>query len=123
MGSLPKIEHDKPAGRLDILAIRLVDLFVDRRGDLALKAVHARYKPYVDQCLRQFLGPIQIPGLPAPPVASSRPLRQAAGGKMKVEPIRRTRKRKKITTPIEKVAAAAREDSNVIDAEWEDLSA
>jgi hypothetical protein len=103
---------------LDILAIRLVDLFVDRRGDLALKALHARYKPYVDQCLRQMLGPIRVPGLPvAAPAASSRPLREAAGARTKVQPIR-SRKRKR-TRPA--ATAAKKKDGDVIDAEWEEV--
>jgi hypothetical protein len=110
---------------LDILAIRLVDLFVDRRGDLALKALHARYKPYVDQCLRQMLGPIRVPGLPvAAPAASSRPLREAAGARTKVQPIRPRKRKRTRTVQGETRPASTRlekKDGDVIDAEWEEI--
>lgn len=131
MGRLPQIEQDNPEGRLDILAIRLIDKLVSSKGDFALKGLHARYKPYVDQCLHQVLGPVHIPGLPLPaPVASSRPLRRTVGAgagvkaRAKVEPIKPVRRKRKLrTAKTEEKPAASSKKGDVIDVEWEEVVA
>lgn len=63
MGRLPDVERDDPRGRLDIMLIRLLDRFVERRGDLTLRALHARYKPYIHTVIHEYCGPVKLPGV------------------------------------------------------------
>jgi len=72
MGRLPQIETEDPKGRLDVLLIRLVDRLVETRGDMTLRALHAKYKPYIHEVLHEWCGPVKIPGIPKPEPAPRR---------------------------------------------------
>ena len=118
MGRLPQIQNEDPTGRLDILLIRLVDEFVTSRGDFALRALHARYKPAIHHVIHEWCGPVRIPGLPL----------ESAGRRLRAEPrkpaSKAARSRTKAHGPVVIEMPAAipqRDESDIIDAEWEDI--
>ena len=49
-----------PTGRLDILAIRLLEVGVSLYGDLALRGIYGTYKGDIDRTIRRKLGKIKF---------------------------------------------------------------
>jgi hypothetical protein len=67
-----------PAGRVDILVIRLLEHAVSTYGDLPLRGIYGTFKPEIDRSLKQHLGKIRIYVPPAQiqasvPVAKPKP--------------------------------------------------
>ncbi len=55
-----------PAGRVDILAIRLLEKAVELYGDIPLRGVYGTFKPDIDRTLRQHLRKFKLYVPPAP---------------------------------------------------------
>ncbi len=49
-----------PAGRVDILAIRLLERLVESHGDVAMRGVYGTYKTEIDRALRRHLGRFKL---------------------------------------------------------------
>lgn len=45
-----------PAGRVDILAIRLLEVMVDKYGDIPLRGIYGTYKADIDRAIKRNLG-------------------------------------------------------------------
>jgi hypothetical protein len=56
-GAAPMVD---PTGRVDILAVRLLEAFTSSCDDFPLRALYGRFKPAIDYCLLQYLGPIKL---------------------------------------------------------------
>ncbi len=57
---VPKTRAVDPTGRVDLLAIRLLERAVSIHGDLPLRAVYGSYKKQIDGALRQHLGGVRV---------------------------------------------------------------
>jgi hypothetical protein len=49
-----------PTGRLDILAIRFLEVGVNLYGDLALRGIYGTYKAEIDRTIRRKLGKVRF---------------------------------------------------------------
>lgn len=49
-----------PAGRVDILAIRLLEVAVTKYGDIHLRGIYGTYKTEIDRALRRHLGKFKL---------------------------------------------------------------
>ena len=56
----PKRRGPDPTGRVDLLAIGLLERAVQIYGDLPLRGVYGTYKKQIDRALRQHLGHVRI---------------------------------------------------------------
>jgi len=63
-------------GRLDLLAIRLLENAVSTHGDLPMLGIYGTFKPQIDRAIRQHLGPVRFyfpePDEPAKPILQKR---------------------------------------------------
>lgn len=56
-----------PAGRVDILAIRLLEKAVEVYGDIPLRGVYGTFKRDIDRTIKRNLGRFRLYVPPAPP--------------------------------------------------------
>lgn len=72
-------------GRLDLLAIHLLETAVSTHGDLPMRGVYGTFKPQIDRAIQQHLGPVRF-YFPEPTALPS-PIRQKREAKSKAKPI------------------------------------
>ncbi len=49
-----------PTGRMDLLAIRLLEWYVDHKAGVAEAAVYRQYKRQIDSSIRRYLGSMRL---------------------------------------------------------------
>jgi hypothetical protein len=49
-----------PVGRLDICAIRLLEVAVETYGDLPIRGLYGTFKPEIDRSIKRTLGHVRI---------------------------------------------------------------
>ena len=67
-----------PVGRLDLCAIRLLEVAVETYGDLPIRGIYGTFKPEIDRSIKRTLGSVRVyvppvAELPKPKTASKRP--------------------------------------------------
>lgn len=49
-----------PAGRVDILASRLLEKLVETHGDLAMRGIYGTYKTEINRAIKRHLGQFRV---------------------------------------------------------------
>ncbi len=58
--TVPRRRRPDPTGRVDVLAIRLMEYFVGKYGDLPLRGLYGTYKKDIDRTVKRHLGKIRF---------------------------------------------------------------
>ena len=56
----PRKRTVDPAGRVDILAIRLLEKLVETHGDLPMRGIYGTYKGEIDRAIKLHLGKFRV---------------------------------------------------------------
>jgi len=56
----PRRRAPDPAGRVDILVSRLLEVAVEQYGDLPLRGVYGTYKTEINRAIRKHLGKVRF---------------------------------------------------------------
>lgn len=102
------------AGRVDVLAARVLKVVVDRVQDPAIKVLYAQFQPNLDGFIHRLLSPANCTNLLkqigiAPPT----PVRKSASAK----PV----KQKTVRKPVKQARKSATPEPQIIDAEVIDI--
>jgi hypothetical protein len=65
------IRRADPVGRLDLCAIRLLEVAVETYGDLPIRGIYGTFKPEIDRSIKRTLGHVRIYVPPAQIQASA----------------------------------------------------
>ena len=58
---LPRLRRlPDPTGRVDLLAIRLLEVAIAKYGDLPLRGIYGTYKGEIDRALKRHLGKVKF---------------------------------------------------------------
>jgi len=106
--------HIQTAGRVDVLAARVLKVVVDRVQDPAIKVLYAQFQPNLDGFIHRLLSPAKCTNLLKQiGIAPSTPVRVSKSAKSTRRPVKQARK------PVKKSKSQATPE--IIDAEVIDI--